>query len=155
MRTGRVTEGVVYTDEEYKTRTKEAAKRQQLTHQQLHEAFKELGFDPSGLGTEQDGKQKKEKSRKKTSGELATEGRTAEGAGDNSPYAHSQSARTRCIVYIVLTVYQQAKGWDYTTCSTMTSTNLSVAVLAPPPRGHEPASLFAPNLVLIVKPSGS
>ena len=76
----------------------------------MHEAFKELGFDPSGLGTEQDGKPKKEKSRKKTSGELATEGRTVEGAGDNSPHAHSQSTWTRCIVYIILTVYHEAKG---------------------------------------------
>ncbi len=149
MRTGRVIEGVIYTDEEYKTCKKEAAKRQQLTHQQLHEGFKELGFDPSGLGTEQDEKQKKEKTRKKTSGELAMEGRSAEGAGDESPYAHSLSERMRCIkVYFCITVYlAEGRGYDYDydVSSALTSSSMSVAALQPepPPGKYVQTSFFA------------
>ena len=54
----------------------------------LADAFKALGFDPTPLGTEKDGKQAKPKKREKTKGEQAQEGLTPKATGDPSPYAH-------------------------------------------------------------------
>ena len=64
IRSGRVLDGVLYTDEEYAERIKSAIGREPYNSQQsLDEAFKALGFDPAGLGTE--GKVKRT-TRKKT-----------------------------------------------------------------------------------------
>ena len=52
VRSGRSIDGVLYTDAECDGRVKEAAERQEISQQTLDEAFKELGFDPTGLGEE-------------------------------------------------------------------------------------------------------
>ena len=87
VRSGRVLEGVIYTDEEYAERLKSAIEREPVgSFQPLEEAFKALGFDPDGLGAE--GKVVKKNVRKKTKGEESAEGRTVQGTGSRSPHAH-------------------------------------------------------------------
>ena len=63
-------------------------KQEKTAQPLLADAFKALGFDPTPLGTENDGKQAKPKKRSKTKGEQAQEGLTPKASGDPSPYAH-------------------------------------------------------------------
>ena len=52
IRTGRVCDGVVYTDEEWGTRLRAAYDERDHSLQDLGEAFVALGYDPAGLGNE-------------------------------------------------------------------------------------------------------
>ena len=60
VRTGRVVDGTVYSDEEYAQRIEaagEVAEQNETKYRQdLSEAFKALGFDPTGLGEENEPK---------------------------------------------------------------------------------------------------
>ena len=53
IRTGRVVDGVIFTDEEYDARVSKAIEKQVVHAQPLGEAFKALGFDPNGLSAEE------------------------------------------------------------------------------------------------------
>ena len=107
VRSGRVVDGVIYTDEEYKARVKDAHRRRAVERVDLDQAFKALGFDPAGLGVETDGKsgkpKRQAKARPKTKGEDAAEGRGAEATGDPSPRAHpSILQRFPSLLYVLL-----------------------------------------------------
>ena len=88
IRSGRWIDGVYYSDGERAERLREALKQEKTAQPLLADAFKALGFDPTPLGTEKDGKQAKPKKREKTKGEQAQEGLTPKASGDPSPYAH-------------------------------------------------------------------
>ena len=88
IRSGRWIDGVYHSDGESAERLREAQKQEKAAQPLLADAFKALGFGPSPLGVEKDGKQGKLKKRPKTKSEQAQEGLTPESAGDPSPYAH-------------------------------------------------------------------
>ena len=111
VRTGRVIDGVMYSDEEYFLKVDKAKEREVYRIQPLEESFKELGFDPQGLGKED--KKDKKVVRGKTKKEENQEGKGPESAQDPSPYAHiwilgdpcgSVSSRARRVEYLVLLV---------------------------------------------------
>ena len=52
VRTGRVLDGVIYSDEEYASRVSDAKQREVFRIQPLEESFRHLGFQPEGLGQE-------------------------------------------------------------------------------------------------------
>ena len=52
IRTGRVCDGVVFTDEEWGARLRVADDKRDPALQRLGEAFVALGYDPAGLGNE-------------------------------------------------------------------------------------------------------
>ena len=52
VRTGRVVDGTIYTDEEYAERTKGACKKAQMNIMSLEESFRNMGYDPEGLSKE-------------------------------------------------------------------------------------------------------
>ena len=64
IRTGRVVDGVVYTDDEYAARVTAACERQKVHMQPIEEAFKSLGFDPSGMTKTKRPKTEQEKAQK-------------------------------------------------------------------------------------------
>ena len=75
VRTGRVLEGTIYTDEEYAQRTKRAVEERKDRQQPLPEAFRERGFDPEGLGDDNKKPPKaKAAPRKKMEREMAAKG---------------------------------------------------------------------------------
>jgi len=92
VRSGRWINGEYYSDAEHTERVREAAKKEQASQPSLDEAFKSLGFDPSALGQEKNGKplkpKPKAKERSRTKGEKNTDGLGAEAAADQSPRAH-------------------------------------------------------------------
>ena len=97
IRTGRMVDGVQYTDQEYDLRVKKAACKARVDGQPMQEALRELGFEPKGLGSElrlggaRPGNLAP-KGRPKTANEKAEDGETVEsGAGSQSPYAHNAS----------------------------------------------------------------
>ena len=102
VRTGRVLEGTIYTDEEYATRTKRAVEERKERQQPLPDAFRELGFDPEGLGDDNK-KPPKAKGRvsKKTERELAAKGLGPAASSDPSPYAHSSTFRVFDCLFLV------------------------------------------------------
>ena len=104
IRTGRVVGGVSLTDDEYEARVKDAGARAPVQVQPLDEAFKAMGFDPSGLGEEK----KERKARKRTNGELAKSGLRA-AKSDPSPYAHPVSSGRR-LAYVVVAVVVLVRG---------------------------------------------
>ena len=52
IRTGRMVDGVAYTDAEYDQRVKTAACKARVDGQSIEEALGALGYDPKGLGSE-------------------------------------------------------------------------------------------------------
>ena len=62
VRSGRWMHGVYHSDQEHTERIRAAAKAEQASQPVLEEAFKALGFDPTALGKENDGKVIKPKS---------------------------------------------------------------------------------------------
>ena len=80
IRSGRVIDGTIYTDEEYAARVTGAFERQKIQLQPVHEAFKALGFDPTGM------------KRGKTEQQKSAEGRSRKNASDPSPYAQNNAA---------------------------------------------------------------
>ena len=96
VRSGRVIEGVIYTDEEHAARKSAAREKATEAHrvratQDLAEAFKALGFSSSGLSEED----KTVQPRKKTKGDKAAKGLGRAASSDPSPYAHGIS----CLLY--------------------------------------------------------
>ena len=83
VRTGRVLDGIIYSDEEYSLKVNKAKEKEVFRIQPLSESFKELGFQPEGLGQED-----KKVVRGKTKKEENKEGNGRESAQDPSPYAH-------------------------------------------------------------------
>ena len=57
IRSGRCIDGVYHSDGESAERLREAQKQEKAAQPLLADAFKALGFDPSPLGVEKDGKQ--------------------------------------------------------------------------------------------------
>ena len=109
VRTGRVLDGVIYTDEEFSKRLEVAQEsfsdvRMRKSFQDLSDTFLALGFDPTGLSAE--GKIVKVKQSKagsspakvrgQTEGEKAVAGLIPEGTGDRSPYAHVPVEDSAC-----------------------------------------------------------
>ena len=92
IRSGTWIDGVYYSDGERAERLRQAQKQERTAQPLLSDAFKALGFDPTPLGAEKDGKQAKPKKRAKTEPEQAQEGLTPKAAGDPSPRAHLGSA---------------------------------------------------------------
>ena len=90
VRTGRVLDGVIYSDEEYANRVSDAKEREVFKIQPLEESFRHLGFQPEGLGQED-----KKIVREKTKKEKNKEGKGKESASDPSPYAHESHGRLR------------------------------------------------------------
>mgnify|MGYP001586596694 CR=1 FL=1 len=93
VRTGRVLDGVIYTDDEYRGRVSDAVNRYDARQQELTDAFKAMGFNPDGLGKDKEGKLPKAKrsaakARSKTEGEKGDDGLTPASGADPSPYAH-------------------------------------------------------------------
>ena len=88
VRTGRVLDGVIYSDEEYASRASDAKEREVFKIQPLEESFRHLGFQPEGLGQED-----KKVVRKKTKEENAKDGKGKEAKSDPSPYAHGSRVR--------------------------------------------------------------
>ena len=86
VRTGRVLDGEIITDEEYSQRVKDASSREVIRMQPLADAFRALGFDPEGLGSED----KPGKLRKKQKMEKAAGGLGPAAAQDPSPYAQKR-----------------------------------------------------------------
>ncbi len=66
----------MYTDDECASRVKKAVERQPFVQQSLPEAFKALGFNPEGLGSDN-----KKVVRKKTKGEQAEAGLSSAAPG--------------------------------------------------------------------------
>ena len=89
VRTGRVLDGVIYSDEEYSAKVKGAKEREVFQIQPLEESFKNLGFQPEGLGQED-----KKVVRGKTRKEEAKEGKGREAKHDPCPYAHMGANET-------------------------------------------------------------
>ena len=85
IRTGRVCDGVVYTDAEWGDRLQAAYHKRDHSLQHLQEAFEALGFDPAGLGGEATASTKE---RRKTKQEEAKKGLGKAAKSDPSPRAH-------------------------------------------------------------------
>jgi hypothetical protein len=85
IRTGRVCDGVVYTDAEWGDRLQAAYHKRDHSLQHLGEAFVALGFDPAGLGGEATASTKE---RRKTKQEEAKKGLGKAAKSDPSPRAH-------------------------------------------------------------------
>ena len=92
VRSGRWLDGAYYSDEEKSARVKYAVQREKESRPSLESAFRALGFDPTPLGQEKDGKAVKPKKRAKTKGEQAESSLTKESAGCRSPYAQTMVA---------------------------------------------------------------
>ena len=88
VRTGRVLDGVIYSDDEYAKRVSGAKEREVFKIQPLEESFRHLGFRPEGLGQED-----KKVVREKTKKEKAKDGRGRAASSDPSPYAHGWGPR--------------------------------------------------------------
>jgi hypothetical protein len=86
IRTGRVCDGVVYTDAEWGERLRVAYDKREHSLQHLGEAFTALGFDPAGLGGEATASNKE---RRKTKQDEAKKGLGKGANNDPSPRAHS------------------------------------------------------------------
>ena len=71
IRSGRWLNGVYHSDAEHTERIRSASRAEKAAQPVLEEAFKALGFDPTELGKEVDGKAVKPKARSKTQGEKA------------------------------------------------------------------------------------
>ena len=87
IRTGRMIDGVYYSDSEHSERLHQASKKQNMPEQDLESAFKLLGFNPDGLGNDLKAKAKA-KARAKTTKEENAKGKGKEASSDPSPYAH-------------------------------------------------------------------
>ena len=83
VRTGRVLDGIIYSDEEYAKRVSSAKEREVFKIQPLEESFRHLGFRPEGLGQDD-----KKVVREKTKKEKAKDGKGRAASSDPSPYAH-------------------------------------------------------------------
>jgi len=88
VRSGRVLDGVIYTDDEYNSRVRVASNKYEMKQQELTDAFKALGFNPEGLSSEGKVAKGKAKPRPKSTGEKDESGLTVAAPSDNSPYAH-------------------------------------------------------------------
>jgi hypothetical protein len=90
IRSGRVLDGIIYTDAEYRSRIVTAVDRHEVHQQELTDAFKALGFNPEALGAEGKPKAKKKASLERTpsKGDDAVKGLGATASGDPSPRAH-------------------------------------------------------------------
>ena len=87
IRTGRVVDGVLYTESEWNERLKASIKKQPPQHQQaLEEAFRSLGFDPKELGKELNSTETTH--HKTTKGGKAVKGLGKVAGSNPSPYAH-------------------------------------------------------------------
>ena len=93
VRTGRVVDGVIFNDDEYAHRMKNAKERKPIIQQPLADAFKALGFDPEGLSSEGKVAKAKGKARPKSKGEKAACGLSSSSPSFSSPYAHVFAAR--------------------------------------------------------------
>ena len=71
----------------------------------LEGAFRSLGFNPTPLGADKEGKAAKPKKRPRTKGELNDDGLGKEAAADHSPYAHL------CVSFILLLVAPIIPVW--------------------------------------------
>ncbi len=101
VRSGRVIDGTIYTDEEYAGRVRAAVDRHDIRQQELTDPFRALGFDPEQLGAE--GKKPKAKAKPKsarppTDAEKAAAGLGVTSTATPSPYAH-------VFVYLVVSVF--------------------------------------------------
>jgi len=102
VRSGRWLDGAYYSDAEYRDKVRTASRKEKASQPVLEDAFKALGFDPTVLGKEADGKRVKPKARPRTKGEEADEGLGAEAGADPSPRAHAVLAASgsgsRCVL---------------------------------------------------------
>ena len=71
----------------------------------LEGAFRSLGFNPSPLGADKEGKAGKPKRRPRTKGELNDDGLGKEAAADHSPYAHLCVASVFVVVCPIILVW--------------------------------------------------
>ena len=85
IRTGRIVDGVYFSDAEHDARVKTAVKETKEPMQALEEAFEALGFDSKGLGADNTAPKAKRAPTKK---ENAAKGKGKEASSDPSPYAH-------------------------------------------------------------------
>ena len=88
IRSGRWVDGTYYTDEERVISLAKAKEKREVSQVDLEGAFRSLGFNPSPLGADKEGKAGKPKRRPRTKGELNDDGLGKEAAADHSPYAH-------------------------------------------------------------------
>ena len=108
VRSGRWINGVYYSDSENTERVRTAAKEEGAGRPDLEQSFKSLGFDPTSLGVEKEGKASRPKvkakpkanseqlgykARPRTKSEKAEDGLGAESAADRSPRAHTPAPR--------------------------------------------------------------
>jgi hypothetical protein len=94
VRTGRVLDGVLFTDEEYAARVKKAVEQKPEERQTLEQAFRGLGFDPSAWQKpEHEKSEAKAKARPKTQKEEAAKGKGKAAKSDPSPRAHVSAGR--------------------------------------------------------------
>ena len=98
VRSGRWIDGTYYTDGEKAERLKAVKKQEQVSQVDLEGAFRSLGFNPTPLGADKEGKATKPKKRTRTKGELNDDGLGKEAAADHSPRAH------RYVSFVVLFV---------------------------------------------------
>ena len=95
VRSGRWLNGTYYSDAEYKDKVRTASRKEKASQPVLEDAFKALGFDPTVLWKEADGKMVKPKARPRTKGEEADDGLGAEAGAGPSPRAHGVLATMR------------------------------------------------------------
>ena len=163
VRSGRWINGVYYSDSEYTERVRAAAKAEGAGRPDLEQSFKSLGFDPTSLGVEKEGKapRPKAKARPKTKSEQADDGIGAESAADRSPRAHTSALRRptpthwfcaclglfgfvrvrflRCFVLLQFLAYPVVGVVRTNNCSRLGSFSMADPPLTPPwPRDGSP-----------------
>ena len=125
VRTGRVIEGVLYTDEEHAAR--KAAARERVTDayraqrvQDLEEAFKALGFSASGFGDED----KCKGPRKVTKGEKAAKAAADKAAAEKAAAA-AAAAKAPMAVTVEPVAGSGAPGCEATECYTPSTVTIA------------------------------
>ena len=107
IRTGRWVDGTYYTDEERVISLAKAKEKREVSQIDLEGAFRSLGFNPSPLGADKEGKAGKPKRRPRTKGELNDDGLGKEAAADHSPYAHLCVLCPIILVWVTLAICEQ------------------------------------------------